>query len=52
VQDPSSLHLPLNRQSATYAREGIDLEVSRLGGRGGSNPDAAGDGDPDACLRG
>jgi transposase len=30
VQDPSSLHLPLNRQSATYAREGIDLEVSTL----------------------
>jgi transposase len=25
-----SLHLPLNRQSATYAREGIDLEVSTL----------------------
>src|SRR5499427_2838846 len=24
------LHLPLNRQSATYAREGIDLEVSTL----------------------
>jgi hypothetical protein len=26
-----SLHLPLNRQSATYAREGIDLDVSTLG---------------------
>ena len=25
-----SLHLPLNRQSATYAREGIDLDVSTL----------------------
>jgi transposase len=25
-----SLHLPLNRQSATYAREGVDLEVSTL----------------------
>jgi transposase len=25
-----SLHLPLNRQSATYAREGIDLDVSML----------------------
>ncbi len=24
------LHLPLNRQSATYAREGIDLDVSTL----------------------
>jgi transposase len=26
----SSLHLPLNRQSAVYAREGIDLDVSTL----------------------
>jgi transposase len=25
-----SLHLPLNRQSVTYAREGIDLDVSTL----------------------
>jgi transposase len=25
-----SLHLPLNRQSTTYAREGIDLDVSTL----------------------
>jgi transposase len=25
-----SLHLPLNRQSAPYAREGIDLDVSTL----------------------
>jgi transposase len=25
-----SLHLPLNRQSATYGREGIDLDVSTL----------------------
>jgi transposase len=25
-----SLHLPLNRQSATYAREGVDLDVSTL----------------------
>jgi transposase len=25
-----SLHLPLNRQSATYAREGIELDVSTL----------------------
>jgi len=25
-----SLHLPLNRQSMTYAREGIDLDVSTL----------------------
>lgn len=25
-----ALHLPLNRQSATYAREGIDLDVSTL----------------------
>ena len=24
------LHLPLNRQSAAYAREGIDLDVSTL----------------------
>ena len=24
------LHLPLNRQSAVYAREGIDLDVSTL----------------------
>ena len=24
------LHLPLNRQSATYAREGVDLDVSTL----------------------
>jgi transposase len=24
------LHLPLNRQSTTYAREGIDLDVSTL----------------------
>jgi len=24
------LHLPLNRPSATYAREGIDLDVSTL----------------------
>ena len=26
------LHLPLNRQSGTYAREGIDLDVSTLAG--------------------
>jgi len=25
-----NLHLPLNRQSATYAREGVDLDVSTL----------------------
>ena len=24
------LHLPLNRQSATYAREGVELDVSTL----------------------
>ena len=40
------LHLPLNRQSEVYAREGIDLDVStlgRLGGRGGGHPDAVGE---------
>ena len=38
------LHLPLNRQTAVYAREGVDLEVSTLAdwvGRGG-HADAAG----------
>jgi len=39
------LHLPLNRQSATYAREGIELDVSTLGRlsrRFGGNTDATG----------
>jgi transposase len=27
---PASAHLPLNRQSNVYAREGIDLDVSTL----------------------
>jgi transposase len=30
------LHLPLNRQSATYAREGVDLDVSTLADRVGA----------------
>ena len=30
------LHQPLNRQSATYAREGIDLDVSTLADRVGA----------------
>ena len=49
------LHLPLNRQSATYAREGIDLDVSTLAdwvGACGGDPDAARRGDPRPCLRG
>jgi hypothetical protein len=38
------LHLPLNRQSAVYAREAIDLDVSTLAERVDAfsrNPDAA-----------
>jgi hypothetical protein len=31
-----SLHLPLNRQSMTYAREGVDLDVSTLCDRVGA----------------
>jgi len=48
------LHLPLNRQSAVYAREGIDLDVSTLA----DWADAAAAtltprrSDPRPCLRG
>jgi hypothetical protein len=34
------LHLPLNRQSDVYQREGVDLDVSTLaGGSGGCHPE-------------
>jgi transposase len=39
------LHLPLNRQSTAYAREGVDLDVSTLADRVGAavrHADAAG----------
>ena len=48
-------HLPLTRQSAIYAREGVGdrrLDHGRLGGRCGCQPDATGRGDPGARLRG
>ena len=49
------LHLPLNRQSEVYAREGIALDVSTLAdwvGRRGGDADAARAGDPRSCVRG
>ncbi len=48
-------HLPLTRQSAIYAREGVEIDVSHAGGLGGCRgrqPDAAGRGGPGARLRG
>jgi transposase len=42
-------HLPLYRQSAIYAREGLDLDRSTLS-RLAARPDRRGD--PPACLRG
>jgi transposase len=49
------LHLPLNRQSVTYAREGIDLDVSTLADWVGAccgNLDAARSLDPRPGVRG
>jgi len=49
------LHLPLTRQSATYAREGVPLDVSTLTdwvGASAATFDAAGRGDPCPRVRG
>ncbi|MCK1480658.1 transposase [Bradyrhizobium sp. 197] len=48
------LHLPLNRQSDVYQREGIVLDGSTLSGLGRylrSNPEAFGRWDPEPRLR-
>jgi transposase len=46
------LHLPLHRHSRTYAREGIELDVSTLADWvGASAADAAGRDDPGPCVR-
>jgi transposase len=47
-----SLHLPLNRHIRPRRHRSRGVDARRLGGRGGSNADAAGDCDPDACLCG
>jgi len=52
---PAHVHLPLNRQSAVYAREGVDLDISTLAdwvGACARNADAAGRSDPGACVCG
>ena len=48
------LHLPLNRQSAVCPgrHRSRRVDAGRLGRRGGSHANAAGDGDPRSCLRG
>ena len=48
-------HLPLTRQSAIYAREGVEIDVSTLAdwvGAAAASSDAAGRGGPGARLRG
>jgi transposase len=51
-KQPASAAQPPERDLRPRRHRSRGVDARRLGGRGGSNPDAAGDGDPDACLRG